>query len=305
MSYPLLNEMQPRLRFDDHLSKLPSFRTTEDKLPENCLVSDLGLEKLKASASGQITHTNLEVLKSLENRAKRINVLDLRREAHGYIFGKVINISNDFHPYAIAWKRKSPQEGKTGYVYDIANNFSSEVEDFEIKLGEGLLDNPQIYDTDKGLFNVEATKFFTERQLFSELGDKYIYVRLPASDDMPVEDREIQSFVEMKKQRMDGDWWHIHCAGGKGRSTSFMFMLDAMYNANLFSVEEIMERQEALKGENLRKLKDSNKSDQKKRFEVLSLFHQYCQENMPNFETSWVDWKIKFENVDHTYIHAQ
>jgi len=72
----------------------------------------------------------------------------------------------------------------------------------------------------------------------------------------PVVDRgypnaiEVNEFVDFVKRLPQDAWLHFHCAGGQGRTTLFLCVLEMMLNPAKTSTE-IMRQQEILGGVNL------------------------------------------------------
>lgn len=261
----------PRLRPDNEFEFPLKFRTTQNYE---------SLEKLNASASGQFSENSfLFLAKTLP--AKNIIVIDLRREFHGFVNG-----------CALSWKLCDPKEGSSyEYNFDLS---SEEIEKTEKELLSKELshDKSTFYFTDTGVTLLDVDRVATERELVENLGHKYF--RFPTLDHHYPLDLEVDQFVDLIKSLPDV-WVHFHCAGGEGRTTVFMCMLDMMRNSHL-SPEAIMRRQEALGGANLYDpvsyyaKKPTKIIAEQQRYQFLCHFHKYCVEN-PNFERSWSEWK--------------
>ena len=118
------------------------------------------------------------------------------------------------------------------------------------------------------------------------------YKRFPVTDHRRPKDEVVQAYIDMIKELPDDTWLHIHCLAGRGRTTSFLAMLDMMRNANTMSLETIAARQENFGGLNI--LKPASETVWKypyilERIEFFKLFYKYCQE-VPNFDIPWADW---------------
>lgn len=240
-------------------------RTDQHSLPEDI---SKGLEKLNASASRQFSEGNLKCLIKDLGR-DNILIIDLRRECHGFQDGA-----------AVAWISTKPvNDEKYEYNHDLS---SKEIEDKE---GTLLTHFKNSVHEDKTML--------TERQLTEQLGVNYL--RIPVMDHQIPTDEQVDLFVSLINSRSSETWLHFHCAGGMGRTTTFMSMLDMMHNAADFSAYEIMQRQEALNGSNVwnpRAYEGQHPSKIVRAFErvkLLCLFHHYCLEN-PTFSISWSEW---------------
>lgn len=276
-------DLYPRLR-PENLEELPKqFRTmNQDYQPEkNCKVSRVGLEKIHASASGQFSAKNLQFL-AKKLPLKRIIVLDLRRENHGFINGS-----------AVSWKLIQPIGGQS-YEYNqgLSQNAIEEKEKDLLKLLKK--NHIQEFKTDDGKVEFPIASLQTERELVEKEG--FEYRRIPLLDHQHPTSEETDQLVALFKNLPKDAWLHVHCAAGEGRTTTVMAMWDMMSNPAL-SAQEIMERQHAIGGINLLEPKKHYaKHPEKipsaeKRLAFLNLFHRYCRENP---KLSWSEWVISF-----------
>ncbi len=239
-----------------------------------------GQDDLRVSASAQFGEKSLRVmLNLLPNRP--IVIFDLRRESHGYING-----------HAVSWKLSEPDEEGS---YNFNGGMSGpEVEESERTLLEALLTGERLsFRSDKGTVKMLVKRAVTERKLVEDLGCEY--VRLPVTDHHHPMDVEVDQFVSLIRSVPKNSVLHFHCAAGLGRSTSFMSMVDIMFNHH-HSLSKILKKQEAMGGANLHNPakaypKDPVKRERAaKRLEFLEQFHKYCVEQ-PEFAESWSEWK--------------
>lgn len=245
-------------------------------------VSLEGIDKLNVSASAQFTEESFqEMLKNISK--KEVTVIDLRRECHGFVNG-----------YPVAWKLKIPVNHQE---YEYNQELSAdEIEEKESQFLNDLSSNKEFIGTVNSEPNVKviAESVLNERQIVEKAGANYL--RLPVSDHTWPSDEQVDQFINLVKNLPEGSWLHMHCAGGKGRTTTFLCMLDMIHNSRILGPFEIIKRQESLGGSNLW---DSEKvyKDQPAiviqrgidRCQFLIRFHQYCLEN-PEFTTSWSEW---------------
>lgn len=255
------------------------FRKATDPFDKKFEANREGLDTLRLSGSAQFSAKELEDLKSLIP-AKKVIIVDLRRESHGYVNGDII-----------AWKL--PDEDKA-YDYN-AGLTAAEIEEKEYGwLFEILQQKPffiKTYDAYPRLLT--PCTISTERELVEQSG--WSYIRLPLADHTFPEDQQVDEIIHWYLSLPKEAWLHAHCAGGKGRSTVFMSMIDMMRNSSKLSVEEILLRQQALGGSNLL---DPDASyppgsilleEAFVRLDRLRKFHAYCLEN-PTFTVSWSKW---------------
>ncbi|HEY3998886.1 MAG TPA: hypothetical protein VGO93_08495 [Candidatus Xenobia bacterium] len=94
----------------------------------------------------------------------------------------------------------------------------------------------------------------------------------------------INQFVHDMRGLPPDAWVHFHCAGGMGRTTTFMCLRDMMLNAKRDSFEDILSRQARLGGMDLLHVAHGDARAQG-RLEVLQHFYQYCKTNSDGFQT--------------------
>lgn len=276
----------PRLNLINEATLPANFRKSDDPYKQefNPEISRLGLEKIRASASAQFSEKSLQVLK--EQLPENLIIFDLRREFHGFINGLVVN-------WCINTADNLPS-----YEYNKDLSVKQIEMGEKLLLREQLLEKTHRYKTLTGMKKITVKTVATERQLVEKLGIQYI--RFPIADHLYPNDQEVDNFIKFVKPLSKKTWIHFHCAGGRGRSTTLICMLDIMANHQDLSVQEIIERQEALGGKNLygteafigqvEKLVNAQL-----RHKFLILFHKYCQEH-PDFKKSWVSFISALNN---------
>lgn len=234
-----------------------------------------GLSKLNASASGQFSKRALKAILKLMP-ADDITIVDLRQESHGFLDGT-----------AVSWygfrnhenKDKNPTE-----IEQIQNERLLQVKD---------AGSVRIYD-DKIAAKPRALHI---NRSFSEqyLADHYEvqYVRFYVADHQHPDDETVDKFLAFVRNLPEGTWLHFHCAGGKGRSTTFITMYDMIRNSSEVSMADIIRRQHLLGGSDLSQTKRSSPWKNKpavERLNFIKAFYEYTQAN-PNLELSWSEWK--------------
>lgn len=270
-----------------------NFRTTQSLSSKKAKKKKYkGLSKVQASGSAQIFY---EHLKELQNRlpGKKIIVVDLRQESHGFI---IPESQGSINRLPVSW-------------YGLQNTVNTdksldEIESDEVKRLSQLADNhATVYTLVKGEkgaphsgtdpLTVKVNHYLTEKDICDMAGVGYI--RIPIQDFHAPEDEQVDRFVELIKNLDKNDWLHFHCSAGRGRTTTFMAMYDMMLNANKISLKDIVERQIKLGGVNL--LTDySKKHNWKyyhylKRAHFITKFYDYAKEASKNkFKQKWSDW---------------
>jgi len=236
------------------------------------------IPELNASGSAQFSENGFALLMR-DLPAKDIIVVDIRRECHGFVNG-----------YQVAWKLKEPLNCQS-YEYNHGLN-SEEIENKELAFLDAL--SAGTFQTPKGVTLLTPETISTERTLVEKMGAKY--VRLTVFDHQWPSNVHVDQFIRLVRALPKDQWIHLHCAGGQGRTTTFLSMLHMMRKGTELSAHEIMLQQHEIGGSNLW---DSEEVDAGKepivieralaRYHFLCLFHQYCSEN-PDFSKTWSEW---------------
>ncbi|WP_346967763.1 fused DSP-PTPase phosphatase/NAD kinase-like protein [Clostridium disporicum] len=219
---------------------------------------------LNISGSAQFTKDQLLNLKNSINK-DNICIVDLRQESHGMINDLAISFLN---PYK-----------------DLNNGFTTEQ---TIKAENSLLNKIKIGNTIQlykhtGIFIKDITVDFisNESQLVTEADMQY--KRFAVKDNSAPTPDIVDEFVEFIKNKPDYIHLHFHCAAGKGRTTSFMVMYQAMKNNSNLTLEQLLSYQYNIGGVNLH--------DNNIQYNFLEDFCNYVQKNKDsNYSISYSQW---------------
>lgn len=219
---------------------------------------------LNISGSAQFTKDQLLNLKNSINK-DNICIVDLRQESHGMINDLAISFLN---PYK-----------------DLNNGFTTEQ---TIKAENSLLNKIKIGNTiqlykQTGIFIKDITVDFisNESQLVTEADMQY--KRFAVKDNSAPTPDIVDEFVEFIKNKPDDIHLHFHCAAGKGRTTSFMVMYQAMKNNSNLTLEQLLSYQYNIGGVNLH--------DNNIQYNFLEDFCNYVQKNKDsNYSISYSQW---------------
>ena len=219
---------------------------------------------LNISGSAQFTKDQLLNLKNSINK-DNICIVDLRQESHGMINDLAISFLN---PYK-----------------DLNNGFTTEQ---TIKAENSLLNKIKIGNTIQlykhtGIFIKDITVDFisNESQLVTEADMQY--KRFAVKDNSAPTPDIVDEFVEFIKNKPDDIHLHFHCAAGKGRTTSFMVMYQAMKNNSNLTLEQLLSYQYNIGGVNLH--------DNNIQYNFLEDFCNYVQKNKySNYSISYSQW---------------
>lgn len=242
------------------------------------------------SASQQLSASQLEkFIKKVPSR--NFTVIDLREETHFYVDGFPVSITN---------RKNNLNEGKPlSQIEQEENAIAEALKNKEIPLykrvikeerdAEGVQKKRVSYVPKESLLpkNVE-----TEAALVKRLNGTYI--RMPITDHGGfLSTNEIDSLVSLyDAQKKKAAWVHVHCAAGKGRSSSALTMLAILTWAKSLSLEEIFSRLEARGNKQLIQQPEPGKQlKQRSNIEFWKIFHAFAKNRSSGM--LWSDWEKK------------
>lgn len=227
IGYPFMQTEAVFLKWGTSEEKIPFLRSFFDILDKEN-VSHKGVKKHYISGSAQFCPKNISQLGTMMKESgyisEKLIVLDLRLESHGFI--------NDI-PVSWTVKHNNANLGKS-----LDEVLADEQTKLELSLNSKELDGIPIYDIS------------TERQLTEGLG--WEYIRLPVQDHYKPDPEIVRIFLKLIQNNPD-TWIHIHCAGGRGRTTLFLSLYDIYHNAGIITLDDILKRQRAINGQDLQK----------------------------------------------------
>jgi protein-tyrosine phosphatase len=200
----------------------------------------INIDNLHASASAQFSYQSLLALKE-RYKHRNLIIIDLRQESHFFINGNAVSLYKTLNTANVNKTISTIMKEEKELVSSMRKIPYAEIYE---RVGEKKRNNWTI--TKMPVFSVH-----TEKQLAESLSLGYF--RFNVTDHRHPSDEEVDRFLEFVKTLPKNYWLHFHCAGGKGRSTSFLAMLDMIHNGNKLTFDEILTRQYELKGADLRK----------------------------------------------------
>lgn len=273
------------------------FRTMQDKVQKEkgIAVSTVGLKRMKASGSSEMTPANLtNVIANIRTRSvKKITIVDLRLESHSWINGL---------PYY--WLASPDHLFQFGVDCYNQGKTVTQIEKDEMARAAKLMESCQatVFDFSKGHYPFVPTAqaksiaienaVLTEKDLVMLAGVEYL--RLPISDDSAPSWHIIDRLVNYFRSHPD-NWLHVHCNEGHGRTTTVLAMIDMLYNAKNVDFNSIILRQKLIGvgGADLFNFDSSGSRAHDEfvyRLELLNNFYRYCKENKDNFVTPFSVW---------------
>ena len=217
---------------------------------------------------------------------KTLLVLDLRQESHGYLNGRAITLVSEYD-----WINRGKSNSQS--IRDQENWLHSLRIQKKIT---GILSTQQFAAKEySGGKTIPVKVVKNEKDLVSRLG--FAYHKLYITDHTAPGDSEIDAFLTIIKNAPKDTWFHVHCRGGKGRTTTFFVMYDMLKNADKVSFEEIIARHASIAP--YYNLFEINRGDPfltpyyEQRIILLSHFYQFAQEVLNGYQGTWSEWPTR------------
>lgn len=276
---PLRLVIDPKVEKDLHLTKL---RTTagpfeppdeEDRNPREPAAR--GLDAVPASGSSQFSRQGLERIRAALP-GRKIVIVDLREESHGFLDGLPVSWLGEDNAGNRGLSHREVERVEQTLLKALKREKTARVIRLAKKGEDRTLD-------------LVVDEVQSEKKLCEKAG--LAYVRIPVTDHERPSDEDVDRFLKLVRKAR-GAHLHFHCKAGKGRTTTFMTMLDTLENARALSAEEIAYRQHRLGGSNLLEgvPDEGEEATAAARAAFLRRFHEYARANRAGFETSWSEW---------------
>ncbi|BCA94706.1 protein-tyrosine-phosphatase [Legionella antarctica] len=201
-------------------------------------INKKGMNALFISGSAAPTLGNMIWLRKTLGKTHSVYIIDLRQETHLYINGL---------PISLFYKRDEINWGKTPRA--ISDAEYSWVEYF---LSSGVAKINKLGKPQAGFkvpiepVIVPIKEAYTEQQAAQKAGVAYVRIEVP--DYHPPTPGQVDQFIAIINNAPLNTWLHVHCAAGKGRTTTFMIMRDILANAKYVHLKDIITRQAGLGG---------------------------------------------------------
>ncbi|OGT45395.1 MAG: hypothetical protein A3E83_00195 [Gammaproteobacteria bacterium RIFCSPHIGHO2_12_FULL_41_20] len=262
----------------------------------------IGLASLWMSGSAMPSVAGWQAIRSnvfysTRHKIKRIAVVDLRGESHGYLNQDAITlaIKHDWvnrdktHVQALQAEHTWLQSLRKHAVIAVLTDEQFDTGDFA------------------------DSKFITQMSVQSEadvvkklaMG----YLRLTVTDHMAPNVAETDRFVDFVKTLPSDTWVHFHCRGGKGRTATFMIMFDMLHNADKVSFNDIIKRQAAVPPYyDVTKVARKNQEltiYYQQRLAFLKEFYRFSQDYLHGYTGTWKEWKNSRQNLLETQFRIR
>ncbi len=248
----------------------------------------LGIKELTISGSEEPSEKGWKdisdyIARHGRSRNKPVVVLDLRQESHGYLNGRAITLVSEYD-----WINRGKSNAQS--LMDQESWLNSLRHQKKIS---GILSSQQFasreYSHGK---NITVKRIKNEADLVSRLGFKYH--RLYVTDHSAPSDSEVDAFLTLMKNVPKDTWFHVHCRGGKGRTTTFFVMYDMLKNADKVSFEEIITRHASIPP--YYNLFEVNRAEPnltpyyEQRILFLAHFYQFARQRLKGYQGTWSQW---------------
>lgn len=279
-------EILLKLQMENEKNFPKKFRSIRDALnPEIASqINTQGLLDLNISGSGQFSLLSLEKVLEELNYPNNFYVIDLRLECHGFLNGHAVTWYTYRNWGNLGKSLSQVEQEEKDLTTELAKSTETIMHRF-INKGEADGEVAETLEIPCLVYEV-----YTEEEALVKNFQVH-YFRIPVPDHRKPTAENVDRFLDFIKTLPEDRWIHFHCAGGSGRTTSFMVMYDMIKNAKELSFEEIMERHKALGGKDLFSdlLPDTywKTIHHHERHQFLKDFYVYCLLNQDNFEQSW------------------
>jgi len=248
-----------------------------------------GTNDLRASASSAPSEQGWNqvadyIMARVKHQPDQVLVLDLREENHGYLNGKAITLCDKHNWLNLGLSLDDINSKEKAWLGELAA---------QTHVGN-ILTPHQFRAADFGNGKSIAVKsLMNEAEMVQQL--HFNYQRLPVSDHRAPQDQVVEQFVNLIDKLPDNLWLHIHCRGGKGRTTTFLALYDMLKNADKASFDEIIQRQASIPP--YYNLYWIDREDPElnfwyhQRLQFLNEFYQYAQDRLVGYKGAWSEWK--------------
>lgn len=230
-----------------------------NKLPQN--YRDLEKYNLQASASAQFNEDELKII-LLKESNKKITVVDLRLEYHGFWNNKVVAFKNISQRNNSNNKYNFNQDQEKNILLDIIHNQNN-------SLTSSF--SPQLSDS-----NIKQ-EILTEQEIC--LKNNCNYQRFPMQDHQFPKIEQLQQIIEFLKiiESSPNSKIHVHCAAGRGRTAIFLVIYDILKNYHNSTINEIFIRHARLGGANLNNIQNEYEWSEAEKKNISIIYDLYYQ----------------------------
>ncbi len=238
--------------------------TREDGLPRN--FRDLSSLGINAIASGQFSENELLAVRKKFPKEKII-IVDLRRESHGFIDGESVS-------WRAAFEKSNENKTAAQIISQEKSLLLASKRNDKIIVNKILENNPE-----NGWYKqvepqiIKVGKAINEEDLAKKNGFKY--KRFTVQDHARPLDSELAHMVSFIRNLPQDQKIYVHCAAGKGRTTTFLTLFDIIKNGHNTKLETIFKRQNSLGGTRLDDISEKSEWRRKLSEERLKMLEDF------------------------------
>jgi hypothetical protein len=262
------------------------YRSTSEASKHDGIRTAAGLEKLRASASGQFSVKGLAAVSKRTGGAPLI-VLDLRQESHGFVDGTAVSW---FAPRNAGNQGKTPEQinqDEAALLAGLEGQPTVTVQKITAKSSDARIEGTEPV-------SLPARNVQSEEQLVVAEGAGY--TRVPNADYIPFDNQQVDQLVAFWQSRSPDTWVHVHCNAGGGRSTTALVLFDMLENATTVKLQDVVDRQDELGGNDLLAVRPKPKwrhDAQVQRAQLVRRFYQYAREHPRGEGETWSSWAAR------------
>ncbi len=262
------------LTFDKTKNNEESF---ESSLPRNFRDLNNPEDKININviASAQFNEEELKTIKKKYPNQK-ILIVDLRKESHAFINDK-----------PVSWRSQFNLDNQEKTLHQILLDEKQKVNDLA-KESQIIIYEIIKKDEKNGWFSeispaiINVSKIETEAEIAKRNG--FDYKRIAIRDHSYPDKKQLMEIVSLIEKTSPKTKIYVHCAAGRGRTTTFLTIFDIIKNGHNTTLEEIIKRQHKMGGPKLDKIDENSKWKEdlaKERLEVIKNFYEkYNEKNI-------------------------
>jgi len=271
--FPLMaNQKKPNiLTFDKTKNNEESF---ESSLPRNFRDLNNPEDKINinAIASAQFNEEELKAIKKKYPNQK-ILIIDLRKESHAFVNNKPISWRSQFN---LDNDEKSYQQ----ILLDEKQKVNNLAKESQIIVSEIIKkDEKNGWFSEISPILVNVNKVETEAEIAKRNG--FDYKRIAIRDHSYPDSKQLMEITSLIEKTSPQTKVYVHCAAGRGRTTTFLTIFDIIKNGHNTTLEEIFKRQYKMGGPKLDKIDEDSKWREdlaKERLAIIKNFYEKYNE---------------------------
>ncbi|UTV59786.1 phosphatase domain-containing putative toxin [Burkholderia arboris] len=258
------------------------FRTTSDLSALSAHFNREGLDDLRLSGSETISTTGqverIARSANIQNR-DQLHIVDVRQESH-VVAGRYALTLRGLKDWAnVGLSHEEALQREADWIGDLRRS-----EHLTIHSAEDMKSGVRPMRS----VTLHRPEIVSEQALVERTGANY--ARLTVTDHLRPGNDAVDRFVDIVRQMPSGAALHVHCKGGRGRTTTFMAIYDMLRNARRVSADGIIDRQGELGHYQLRKIDGQNAVFRQDRLSFLYAFHEYARQNPDGQPQTWSAW---------------